>query len=204
MPPARKASDYNQTAPPELELEVDATEVVMDSTGRGFPQEEIGRRRFFKRLIGLIAGVVALGWAVPLLVYGIRPTLRRRSLEWLDAGALGQLAVNQPRELDVVVSRRDGWRQVTAVKSFWAYRTPDGGVMALSPICPHLGCAYNWRDAEGRFVCPCHMSVFALDGAVLSGPAPRPLDVFDVRVENGRLFVLPQEFKAGVATKIPL
>jgi len=48
------------------------------------------------------------------------------------------------------------------------------------------------------------MSVFALDGAVLSGPAPRPLDALDVRVENGRLFVLPQEFKAGVATKIPL
>ena len=62
-PPALKASDDDPTAPPELELEVDETEVVLDSTGRG-SEEEIGRRRFFKRLIGLIAGVVALGWAV--------------------------------------------------------------------------------------------------------------------------------------------
>jgi len=47
------------------------------------------------------------------------------------------------------------------------------------------------------------MSVFALDGTVLNGPAPRPLDALDVRVENGRLSVLLQEFTAGVATKIP-
>ena len=48
------------------------------------------------------------------------------------------------------------------------------------------------------------MSVFALDGAVLSGPAPRPLNALDVRVEKERLFVLPQEFKVGVAIKIPV
>jgi len=126
MPPARKASDYDPTTLPELELEVDATEVVLDSTGPG-SEAEIGRRRFFQRLIGLIAGVVALGWAVPLLVYGIRPTLRRRSPEWFDAGALGQLAVNHPRELDVVVSRRDGWRQVTAVSSPCPRSVPTWG-----------------------------------------------------------------------------
>jgi menaquinol-cytochrome c reductase iron-sulfur subunit len=203
IPPTRKASDYDPTAPPELELEVDATEIVLDSTGRG-SQEEIGRRRFFKRLIGLIAGVVALGWAVPLAIYGIRPALLRRSPQWTDAGALDQLGVNQPRELDVVVSRRDGWRQINAVKSFWAYRTSEGHVVAYASACPHLGCSYQWREGQKRFVCPCHLSIFSLDGAVLGGPAPRPLDTLQVRVDGGRLFVLPEDFKAGISQKTSL
>lgn len=202
-PRAPAARPGDRPAPRGAGIDVSGTEVASDSDGGG-RGEGVGRRTFMARMIGAIAAIVALGWAIPLAVYGIRPTLRRRSPEWVDAGLLGQLAVNQPRELDVVVSRRDGWRQVTAVKSFWAYRTPDGGVVAFSPICPHLGCAYNWRDAEGRFVCPCHMSVFARDGAVLGGPAPRPLDRFDVKVEDGRLLVLPQEFKVGVPTKIPV
>ena len=42
---------------------------------------------------------------------------------------------------------------------------------AYSAICPHLGCLVHW-DPEGRkFPCPCHASVFGLDGAAESGPA---------------------------------
>jgi cytochrome b6-f complex iron-sulfur subunit len=42
-----------------------------------------------------------------------------------------------------------------------------------------------WDEAAGRFACPCHASVFDLRGAVLAPPAPRPLDLFPVRIENG-------------------
>ncbi|MBI3607370.1 MAG: Rieske (2Fe-2S) protein [Nitrospirae bacterium] len=203
IPPSHKAPDQDPPTPADLEVEVDATEIVSDAVGIR-SDEEIGRRRFFKRLIGLIAGVVALGWAVPLAIYGIRPALLRRSPEWTDAGPLDQLGVNQPRELDVVVSRRDGWRQINAVKSFWAYRTSEGHVVAYASACPHLGCAYQWREGQSRFACPCHLSIFSLDGAVLGGPAPRPLDTLQVRVDGGRLFVLPEEFKAGISKKTPL
>ncbi len=41
-----------------------------------------------------------------------------------------------------------------------------------------------WVADEGRFVCPCHASSFDIRGDVLSPPAPRPLDIFPVRIEN--------------------
>ena len=162
------------------------------------------RRRFFGRAIGAIAAVVAAAWAVPLGIYAVAPALKHRIREWADAGAVVDLDVDRPRELDVVVSRRDGWQEVRAVKSFWAHRAQNGEVVAFSAICPHLGCAFRWRAEEGRFVCPCHLSVFSLSGEVVSGPSPRPLDRLDVRVENGRLLVLPQDFKSGVRQKIPI
>lgn len=51
-----------------------------------------------------------------------------------------------------------------------------GGLYALSLVCPHLGCRPVWRQAQGRFLCPCHGSTFAADGARLEGPAPRSLE----------------------------
>lgn len=41
-----------------------------------------------------------------------------------------------------------------------------------------------WIDSEQRFVCPCHASAFDVRGEVVNPPAPRPLDLFEVRIEN--------------------
>lgn len=56
------------------------------------------------------------------------------------------------------------------------------GVSALYKVCTHLGCLYNWRDLESKFVCPCHGSQFELDGDYIQGPAPRSLDQFVVQI----------------------
>lgn len=66
---------------------------------------------------------------------------------------------------------------------FWFVRTPDG-ILALYNVCVHLGCLYNWQDAEDKFICPCHGSQYTRDGDYIAGPAPRSLDRFVVRVVN--------------------
>lgn len=68
---------------------------------------------------------------------------------------------------------------------FYLVRLADGGFLALSRECTHLGCTVPWREDEQRFACPCHASSFDLTGALLSPPAPRPLDRYPVRIENG-------------------
>ncbi len=55
------------------------------------------------------------------------------------------------------------------------YRSEDGGLQAVSAACTHLGCAVHWNSGEKSWDCPCHGSRFAADGAVLHGPARRPL-----------------------------
>jgi cytochrome b6-f complex iron-sulfur subunit len=67
---------------------------------------------------------------------------------------------------------------------FYLCRLDDGGFLAISRKCTHLGCTVL-RDKEGKsFECPCHASTFDMTGAVLSAPAPRPLDLFEVSIQN--------------------
>jgi cytochrome b6-f complex iron-sulfur subunit len=64
------------------------------------------------------------------------------------------------------------------------------GVFALSAVCTHLGCITRHKSSEGVIACPCHGSVFDLEGNVLHGPAPQSLPWFEVRVDaNGNLMV---------------
>ncbi|MBI4670327.1 MAG: Rieske 2Fe-2S domain-containing protein [Chloroflexi bacterium] len=65
----------------------------------------------------------------------------------------------------------------------------DNGFLALYRKCTHLGCVVPWVEAEHRFNCPCHASIFNKRGEVLAGPAPRPLDLFPVQLENGEVWV---------------
>jgi Rieske Fe-S protein len=56
------------------------------------------------------------------------------------------------------------------------YRDPSGALHAVSARCTHLGCIVAFNDAERAWECPCHGSRFAVDGAVLQGPANAPLE----------------------------
>ncbi len=64
--------------------------------------------------------------------------------------------------------------------------------VALSSVCPHLGCQVHWEPQNDRFFCPCHNGVFDRQGAPISGPpaqAGQSLTHYPLRVENGLLFV---------------
>jgi glycine/D-amino acid oxidase-like deaminating enzyme/nitrite reductase/ring-hydroxylating ferredoxin subunit len=61
-----------------------------------------------------------------------------------------------------------------------AYRSPSGNLHAVSISCTHLGCTLKWNDAETSWDCPCHGSRFTSTGAIIEGPATRPLDCIDV------------------------
>lgn len=50
--------------------------------------------------------------------------------------------------------------------------------------CTHLGCAVPYDPATGQFVCPCHGSAFTTEGDVLNPPASRPLDLFQVSIND--------------------
>jgi len=68
---------------------------------------------------------------------------------------------------------------------FYLVRLTDGGFIALSSICTHLGCTVPWNEKDKTFPCPCHASVFDMTGQVLNPPAPRALDLFRVTIEGG-------------------
>jgi glycine/D-amino acid oxidase-like deaminating enzyme/nitrite reductase/ring-hydroxylating ferredoxin subunit len=56
------------------------------------------------------------------------------------------------------------------------YRDEAGALIAVSPVCTHLGCQVNFNRAERSWDCPCHGSRYAVDGSVLQGPAVHRLE----------------------------
>jgi cytochrome b6-f complex iron-sulfur subunit len=70
------------------------------------------------------------------------------------------------------------------VGRFYLVRLQDGGFLAIYRRCTHLGCAVPFDQASGEFVCPCHGSVFTNEGDVLNQPAPRPLDLFQITINE--------------------
>ena len=67
---------------------------------------------------------------------------------------------------------------------FYLARLKDGGFLALSRQCTHLGCTVPWLEKEQAFVCPCHASSFDMTGNVVNPPAPRALDLYPIVIEN--------------------
>ncbi len=69
----------------------------------------------------------------------------------------------------------------------------DGKIKTFSKICTHLGCEVEWIPDKRIFFCPCHEGVFDENGVNVSGPPPRPLDEFEVKVEGNNIFVKVME-----------
>ena len=68
---------------------------------------------------------------------------------------------------------------------FFLIRAPEGGFLALHTRCPHLGCTVTWEPEMDKFLCPCHASTFDFYGNFDNPPVPRPLDVFEIEIEDG-------------------
>jgi len=132
------------------------------------------RRRFLNRIWALfgIAAAAEFGW-LGLSFMNSRSERNRpgRAASIMTAGAVESFAP----------------ATVTAIPlgQFYLACLADGSFLALSRTCTHLGCSVPWDAEKNQFVCPCHGSTFSMSGEVLTAPAPRPLDIYPVRIENG-------------------
>jgi menaquinol-cytochrome c reductase iron-sulfur subunit len=165
-------------------------------------EQEVSRRSFMTRTIIAIIGFIGAAVTVPLAGFGILPVIRRKEPSWSDAGSLQDLEVDAPQERRFLQTVKHGWQEEKVERAVWLIKRSDGRITAFSPSCPHLGCGYRWIPQDRKFKCPCHASVFDIDGKVLGGPAPRPLDALETKQENGKVFVKFEVFQVGTATKV--
>ena len=149
--------------------------------------ENMPRRAFHLAVIYVLGALIGIALAIPTLIYLLLPPKTRKDTGWVDAGDVSQLTPGTAVEVSFQQNRVDGWRLVTEKKTAWVVKEADNSIVAFGPQCTHLGCAYHWDDGVKQFACPCHSSLFALDGKVLSGPAPRPLDRYATRIQDTRL-----------------
>ncbi len=149
------------------------------------------RRAFYIGFINGAMGLIGLALAIPAGIYLLFPPRVRKESEWVETADLSTIPAGTPTEISFDRKRVDGWKVTTEKATAWVVKKSDNDVVAFTPQCTHLGCAYHWDDPSHTFVCPCHTSVFSIDGKVISGPAPRPLDEYLTKVENGKLELGP-------------
>jgi len=164
-------------------------------------------------LAAIVAGglgfLAAVAGAVPGLNVLIRPLLKETPpsgkkirVALLDAVPPDGVA----RSFPVIDERVDQWSRYPREKIgsvFLVRDSQDEPPRCFSATCPHLGCAVEYKPQQGEFRCPCHTSAFAQDGAVISGPSPRPLDTLEVEVRGDQVWVNYQKFRSVVEEKIP-
>ncbi len=169
----------------------------------------VSRRRFLGyATIGLGAIVSALV-AIPLIGSLVSPVLQKKEkgTEWVELGKIEDFDVGQPTMVQWTTSKMDGWLMATTPRAVWVVAQDGENFTVFNPRCTHLTCAHNWKEEgphKGHFFCPCHDGVFDINGKVLSGPPPRPLDTLPVKVENDKLFTIYKDFRAGIAEKIEI
>ena len=135
----------------------------------------LSRRDFLKVAWMFLGGVAALETAGVFISY-LQPRLAE--------GEFGSIII--PGKVDDFPPN-----SVTHIPNgrFYVVRTNDGGFLAVYHRCTHLGCTVPWDQTAQKFVCPCHNSQFNREGVVENPPAPRPLDLFALTIEDGELKV---------------
>jgi cytochrome b6-f complex iron-sulfur subunit len=86
--------------------------------------------------------------------------------------AQGSLKVKEPQKLIVIQDPSDTTQ-----------------VLALTSVCNHRNCTVDWKADAGEFLCPCHGSSFALDGALTNGPATEGLTALETKVDGETILV---------------
>jgi menaquinol-cytochrome c reductase iron-sulfur subunit len=147
------------------------------------------RRGFLTAIIYGLGGIISAALALPAAIYLLVPARAKKQAQWIDVGDVGSLALNSPEEKTFRRIRVDGWKVTSEKTTAWVVKKSDQEVVAFAPQCTHLGCAYHWVEETKEFLCPCHTSTFSIDGTVLTGPAPRPLDRYEVKLDGTKLQV---------------
>lgn len=151
----------------------------------------ISRRNFLAFATWAIGGIIGIGVGIPAIEYLIGPSLKQgKKNEWIRISSASKVEVGTPTLFKVKITQQLGW--MVNEEELAVYVLTNNGLdfIALSNICTHLGCRVRWISDKEQFQCPCHNGVFDKGGKVVAGPPPRPLDRYQVKVENDQLYIL--------------
>lgn len=157
-------------------------------------KQKVSRRQFLNYTLTGVGGFMAAGMIVPMLRMAVDPVLKATD----SAGfANVKLAVDditeKPKRVDWSIDQVDAWYESEVSKSAWVFKNDKGEIIALSPICKHLGCVVTWegdKKFKNEFYCPCHGGRYYKDGTnVPHTPPNAPLDYYEQKVKDGMLYL---------------
>jgi cytochrome b6-f complex iron-sulfur subunit len=137
--------------------------------------EVINRRKFLVSCLGGVAAIFAAGFLYPLYRF-LSPLTDRQASSKIT------VPESEVREGEAKFIQYAGSAAVLV-------RKRGGELVALSAVCTHLGCIVQWQKERQEFLCPCHAGRYTVEGAVISGPPPKPLQKLPFVVANAVITV---------------
>ncbi len=122
--------------------------------------------------------------ASPLVGYFLSPAWGKSITSLTSVARTSEIPIGEPTFVTYEERIRDGWYVSTLSKGAWVVNKDGKEFVAFDPRCTHLNCSYYWDKQEQLFVCPCHDGLFDIDGNVIGGPPPRPLDRLEVTIKD--------------------
>jgi Rieske Fe-S protein len=169
------------------------------------------RREFLAKSVSLGVGAVVVLVPTCVGLATLFDPLRRKggTSVFVRVASLSSMPENgTPREIAIVADRQDAWNKFPQVRigAIYLRRIGPDKVEALNVVCPHAGCFVNYLPEKREYLCPCHNSLFALDGAIRDpkSPTPRALDTLETKIIGDEVWVKFENFRAGTHEKIPV
>ena len=133
------------------------------------PQE---RRTLLRWLLGGGFTASVLSFLYPAVKFMNPPTIPEASTNEVSAGKVQDLKPNSGKIV------KFGSRPALLI------RVNETEWRAYSAICTHLNCTVQFQDSTRQIWCACHNGFYDLNGKVVSGPPPRPLEEYAVRIRG--------------------
>ena len=150
----------------------------------------ISRREFVTLTTAAAGALIGAVIGLPAIAYLLQPALRSTTTDaWIPLGKLDSFTIGLPTLFTFTRSTVNGWEKSTNSYGVLVLRKSQNDVVVYSNVCTHLSCRVNWNADKKQFICPCHDGRFSLEGQVVSGPPPRPLDQYATKVEDGALSI---------------
>lgn len=151
----------------------------------------VSRRQFLNYTLTGVGGFMAAGMLMPMVRFAIDPVLQKAGGgDFIPTDKKVADITEVPERVDFAFEQVDAWYTSEVTSTAWVYKEGDK-IIALSPVCKHLGCTVNWAgspDFKDQFFCPCHAGRYTKNGGnVPKTPPLGPLDEFEVREKDGLL-----------------
>ncbi|WP_110112956.1 ubiquinol-cytochrome c reductase iron-sulfur subunit [Bacillus sp. CGMCC 1.16541] len=156
-------------------------------------KHRVSRRQFLNYTLTGVGGFMAAGMLMPMVRFAVDPVLRKGTDQELVAVAQVDEITEEPTRVNFKIQQVDAWYESEEPKTAWVYKNEKGDIVALSPVCKHLGCTVNWagdKNHPTRFFCPCHDGLYEKDGTNVPGTPPMaPLDGYVQEIKDGTLYL---------------
>jgi menaquinol-cytochrome c reductase iron-sulfur subunit len=155
-------------------------------------KHRVSRRQFLNYTLTGVGGFMAAGMLAPMVRFAIDPVLAAKSEgDFVATKQKVSEITSEPTRVDFTFNQVDAWYESDVTNTAWVYKNEKGEIVALSPVCKHLGCTVDWngsKDDPNMFFCPCHYGLYEKDGTNVKGTPPSaPLDVYPFKEVDGYL-----------------